>query len=425
MLDYPADRLEIQILDDSTDRTSAAVRESVRKHRSRGIQLVHLRRPNRNGFKAGALAHGLERAHGDLIAIFDADFVPPPDFLRRLVGEFDDPEVGMVQAKWGHLNRDSSLLTRVQALQLDAHFTIEHGVRFARRCFFNFNGTAGVWRRAAIETAGGWRADTLTEDLDLSYRAQLNGWRFVYRDDVVAPAELPVEVAAYRQQQQRWAQGGVQTAIAILPRLLRTRLPGGVKREAFWHLAGHFAYPALVTMALAGVSAGWLAGAQYRPWFYGIDGLLLSFATLSLAFYYGTAVRATAGSGWLRRVALVPLVMILGAGISLGQSLAVARAVTGRRTPFLRTPKYRQDEDGDGSWRRASYRIAAPGIALIECSMGATILLMGAATLQQHVAVPPGPILLFGLGFLATGIGSLLQHRRAPKSSAGRRIQSA
>ncbi len=409
-LDYPVSQLEIQVLDDSTDETTAVVGRVVRRYRARGIRISHVRRGTRCDFKAGALDHGLACARGELIAIFDADFVPPRDFLCRLVGEFADPQVAMVQARWGHLNQPASLLTRVQALQLDAHFTIEQGVRCAGSLFFNFNGTAGIWRRAAIRDAGGWRANTLTEDLDLSYRAQLNGWRFVYRDDVEAPAELPVEIAAYRQQQQRWAQGGVQAATTLLPRVVRATLPTRVKREAFWHLAGHFAYPVLVTMAMAGVSAGWLAGEHYRPWFYGIDGFLLSFATLSLAFYYGLAAKLRGGPEWPKRLALVPCVMVLGAGISLGQSIAVARGVFRWPTPFVRTPKYRQGGKHDRAWRRASYRVSALGVALAECCAGLAVLVVGACAVVQHLAVPPGAIALFGTGFLATGTAALIQH---------------
>lgn len=420
-LDYPRSLLEIQVLDDSTDSTTAEVERVVRRCRSRGIRMTHIRRASREGFKAGALAHGLQTAFGTLVAVFDADFVPPPDFLRRVVGEFEDPRVGMVQARWGHLNRTASMLTEIQALQLDAHFTIEHGVRYARGCFFNFNGTAGIWRREAIDSAGGWRADTLTEDLDLSYRAQLAGWRFVYRDDVVAPAELPVEIAAYRQQQQRWAQGGVQTAIALAPRLLRASLPPAVKWEAFWHLAGHMAYPVLVLLAVAGIAAGWVGGREFRPWLYGIDGVMLSFATLSLTLFYGLAAKRR-GAHWVGRLALIPGVMILGAGISLGQSIAVGRALMRRRTPFLRTPKYRNCGDGNRRWRMASYRVGGLGMALLECCAGLGVLLVGLNAVIRHLAIPPGPVLLFGTGFLLTGGIAILQQRRPGASSEEHRI---
>ncbi len=275
-LEYPQGLLEIQVLDDSSDDTSSLVAQVVRELRGRGIQIRHVRRRVRTGYKAGALADGLAEASGDLVAIFDADFVPNPDFLQRVVGEFQQPDVGLVQARWSHINEKHSLLTRTQALQLDAHFTLEHGVRAAKGFFFNFNGTAGVWRKQAIHDAGGWQADTLTEDLDLSYRAQLCGWRFVYRDDVAVPAELPVEIAGYRQQQQRWAQGGAQSARKLLPTILRAPIPKGVKREATWHLLTHFAYPLLAFVTLAGLAVGLTADSLAARWVLALDGTLLT-----------------------------------------------------------------------------------------------------------------------------------------------------
>lgn len=411
-LDYPRKLLEIQVLDDSTDETQAIVSRAVGRLRALGFAATHLRRTDRSGFKAGALAAGLSQASGELIAIFDADFVPRPDFLRRVVGEFRDPAVGMVQARWGHLNQSGSLLTRLQALQLDAHFTIEHGVREATGCFFNFNGTAGVWRRTAIESAGGWRALTLTEDLDLSYRAQLAGWRFVYRDDVEAPAELPVEVTAYRQQQQRWAQGGVQTARLILPTLLRAKVPGRVKREALWHLTGHIAYPVLIVLALAGLAVGSVVSApDLRGLVLVADFSILGFAALALGAFYGVAAYGRGGRGWWRRVALVPGIMVLGAGISVGQTAAVLRGLLGRATPFRRTPKYRLESVRDTSWQSSAYRVLASGPAVLECVIG-LLVLATAALASGGAPAPTGMALLCGVGFLTVGGGTLVQRPR-------------
>ncbi|MFQ5720351.1 MAG: cellulose synthase family protein, partial [Acidobacteriota bacterium] len=219
-IDWPRDRLEIQVLDDSTDDTADLVAERVRQARAQGFIIHHVRRARRHGYKAGALAAGLTTARGEFIAVFDADFVPPRNFLQATVFEFDDPQVGMVQARWGHLNRRRSWLTRIQAVFLDGHFLVDHVARTRSGCFFNFNGTAGIWRRRCIEDAGGWQADTLTEDLDLSYRAQLRGWRFVYRPDVLAPAELPARMSSFRSQQHRWAKGSIQTARKLLPLLM-------------------------------------------------------------------------------------------------------------------------------------------------------------------------------------------------------------
>ncbi len=408
-LDYPRDRLEIQVLDDSTDDTTDRVARVVSRLRARGVDIKHLRRESRTGFKAGALANGLSRASGELIAIFDADFTPQPDFLKRIVGEFADPAVGMVQARWSHINERHSWLTRAQALQLDAHFTVEHGVRAATGLFFNFNGTAGVWRLRAIEDAGGWRADTLTEDLDLSYRAQLHGWRFVYRDDVTAPAELPVEMAAYRQQQQRWAQGGAEAARLLLPRILRATLPRRVKWEAVWHLTSHFAYPLLTLVTIAGLAVGLLAKTDAVRWVLAADGVLLTFAMGSLVYFYGVTAQARGGESWRRRLFLVPAIMIIGAGIALEQTVAVARGLAGRRTPFRRTPKYSVAHATDGSWRTAAYRIPSAGPALLECAAGGALLTAGAMEALLSNVLPSALVLLFGIGFLCVGGVSLLQ----------------
>ncbi len=417
-IDYPRDRFDVQVLDDSTDDTTRLAARAVDELTRRGVRAAHIRRPHRNGFKAGALANGLRSASGDLIAIFDADFVPPADFLRRMVGEFGDPGVGMVQARWGHLNRSTNLLTRVQALQLDAHFTVEHGVRFAHGCFFNFNGTAGVWRRQAIEDAGGWQPDTLTEDLDLSYRAQLAGWRFVYRDDVEVPAELPVELAAYRMQQQRWAQGGVQSARKLLPRLLHARLPGFVKREALWHLTANASYPILVALVLSSVSTGWLVDNSYRMWLFALDGLLLTFATLALTGFYGTA--AFVRDGRVRpRIALVPAIMVLGAGIALSQSVSVWRGFSSRPWVFRRTPKYRVESSADRRWSSAGYRLVAARPAVVELGLGLVISALAAAAVVGSGALPSGPVLIVGLGFVTVGAGGLLQGRRGTRDHTG------
>src|SRR5262245_20682974 len=238
--EYPRDRLEIQVLDDSTDETRGIAELAVRRFAAQGVDVTYFHRTDRVGFKAGALEAGLEVARGEFIAIFDADFIPTSDFLVRLMPHFADPGVGMVQARWGHINQDYSLLTKIQSILLDGHFVLEHGGRHRSGRFFNFNGTAGVWRRKAIDEAGGWQHDTLTEDLDLSYRAQLRGWRFVFVSSLIAPAEVPVEMNAFKSQQHRWAKGSIQTCRKLLPDLLRAKIPLGVKAEAFFHLTANF-----------------------------------------------------------------------------------------------------------------------------------------------------------------------------------------
>jgi cellulose synthase/poly-beta-1,6-N-acetylglucosamine synthase-like glycosyltransferase len=413
-LDYPPSKLEIQVLDDSTDETSIHVARAVSRLRANGINAAHIRRANRAGYKAGALAAGLDQATGEFIAIFDADFVPEADFLQRVIVEFADPGVGMVQARWGYLNESSSLLTRAQALQLDAHFTTEHGVRAASGCFFNFNGTAGVWRRDTIDDAGGWAADTLTEDLDLSFRAQLRGWRFIYRDDVEVPSELPAEVAAYRLQQQRWAQGGIQTATKLLPRILKADLPTRVKRGAVWHLLIHLSYPMLVVVTLAGLAVGFLTNALALRWVLAVDGLLLTMAMASLTYFYGVTARARGGRGWARRLALVPVIMVLGAGISLGQTAAVIRGMRGVKSPFRRTPKYRLAGPTDRSWRTRSYRVTRRWAALAECGIGASVIAAGVGEAIVNQVPPSGLVLLFGIGLIVIGAASLTQQRGGP-----------
>ena len=249
-LDYPSDRLELQVLDDSTDETEGIARAAVEELRERGINAVYLRRPDRHGYKAGALDFGLQQASGELVAIFDADFVPQSSFLKEIVGHFSDPRIGMVQTRWEHMNRDHSLLTSIQALMLDGHHMVENRARFGAGNMFNFSGTGGMWRRQAIQDAGGWEHDTLTEDLDLSYRAQLAGWRFVYRGDVLTPAELPEDMSSFRAQQYRWAKGTVQTARKLLMRVAKSELTLAQRIEACFHMLPHMAYPMMVLLTL-------------------------------------------------------------------------------------------------------------------------------------------------------------------------------
>ena len=286
-------------------------------------------------------------------------------------------------------------------------------MREAKGFFFNFNGTAGIWRKQAIRDAGGWQADTLTEDLDLSYRAQLKGWRFVYRDDVAVPAELPVEIAAYRQQQQRWAQGGAQSARKLLPAIMRAELPRAVKREAAWHLLTHFAYPLLALVTLAGLAVGFTAESLAARWVLAVDGSLLTFAMGSLAYFYGVTAEARGGR-WRRRLLLVPLIMIIGAGIALSQTLAVIRGLSGRRTPFLRTPKYDIAAANDQSWRKAAYRLPVAGPAVVEFLAGLAFLAAGALEAAHGNLPPSGLVLLFGVGFMFVSGVSLMQARSRP-----------
>ena len=356
-LDYPKELLEIQILDDSTDETRHVAAAVADRYRRGGYDVVHVARDNRDGFKAGALQAGLERARGEFLLIFDADFVPRPDLLRKCLPHFSDPTVGMVQARWEHLNRNFSLLTRVQSIFLDGHFVIEHTARNRSGRFFNFNGTAGIWRRRCLADAGGWQADTLTEDLDASYRAQLAGWRFVYLNDVVVPAELPVDINGFKNQQHRWTKGSIQTGRKLLPGIFRSAFPWRVKAEAFFHLTSNFSYVLVVMLALLLFPAivireqiGWqkLAVLDF-PLFFG--------ATFSfIAFYLSS--QSEIGRGWKPTLKYVPLLMSLGLGMSLNNLRAVLEALAGRSTEFTRTPKYRIEGEG-GEWKDKVYR--SPG----------------------------------------------------------------
>lgn len=333
-LDWPRERLEIQVLDDSGDETRSIVDERAANWRAAGVDVRVLRRAERTGYKAGALAAGLQAARGELIAVFDADFAPDPGFLRRLIGAFDDPRVGMVQARWEHENRGASLLTRAQAVLLDGHFVIEHSARAALGVYFNFNGTAGLWRRQAILDGGGWQGDTLTEDLDLSYRAQLAGWRFVYAGEVACAAELPADLSSFRGQQRRWARGSVQVARKLLPGLWRSRQSLRVKVEASAHLLGNAGYPLVLLLAL--LLPAVVSWRGHLPTWVHLSIFALS--TLSAVVFYDAGQRAL-GRTWSARLVDVPLALALGIGLSLSQTRAVLGGLRREAGEFVRTPK--------------------------------------------------------------------------------------
>ena len=341
-LDYPADRLEIQVLDDSTDDTREVAAALVEEYRSRGIQIEHLCRRDRRDFKAGALAEGLKRARGDLVAIFDADFVPEPDFLQHVVHYFTDPGVGLVQARWGFINERFSRLTRVQAIFLNGHFILEHTARNRSGRFFNFNGTAGIWRKAAIQDAGGWQGDTLTEDLDLSYRAQMRGWRFVYLPEVVAPSELPVEINALKSQQSRWSRGMSQCALKLLPGIWRSDESLRQKIDATFHLTSSFGYLMTAVLSLIVAPTIYLNQNVFRRW--PIYAILFIFSTnlLSVFIYYIVAERQVKRVRWTIVFDIISLVFV-GIGLSLNGARAAVSGLCRRRIPFIRTPKYRME----------------------------------------------------------------------------------
>jgi cellulose synthase/poly-beta-1,6-N-acetylglucosamine synthase-like glycosyltransferase len=349
-LDYPADRLEIQVLDDSTDETRHHVARVVEEYRQHGVRIHHLHRSDRTGFKAGALANGLAHAAGELIAVFDADFVPQRDYLRRSVPHFQDPEIGMVQACWGHLNRDYSLLTRIQALLLDGHFLIEHAAR----------------QRSgqAILDAGGWQHDTLTEDLDLSYRAQLAGWRFLYLQDLRVPSELPVEVNAFKRQQFRWAKGSIQTGRKLLRRILAAPIPWAVKIEGLFHLTNNASYGLMVLLSLLVFPAMMLRRGSSAKMILLVDLPLFLCATVSVLAFYAASQLVRGGAHMDRLRHLLPL-MGLGIGLAVNNSRAVLEGLQKDVGVFERTPKYRIENRRD-RWRSKKYRVKANFSLLLE-----------------------------------------------------------
>lgn len=407
-VEYPKELVEIQVLDDSTDETSVIADAVIAELRGRGHTITYLHRGLRTGFKAGALADGLKLAAGEFIAVFDADFVPQTDFLQRTLPYFADPRTGMVQARWGHVNRSYSLLTRLQATLLDAHFMLEHTARNRSGRFFNFNGTAGIWRRQCIADAGGWQHDTLTEDLDLSYRAQLKGWKFKFLSDAVTPAELPVDMNSFKNQQHRWSKGGMETARKLLPAITASSQPHRVKLEAFFHLTGNFNYLLVVALALLTYPA--LVIRIERGWTHLAlcDFVCFIAAGLPIALYYSIAVREVGGK-YLSAIALLPLLMGLGIGLCINNGRGVYEALTGCRSEFVRTPKFKIESRGD-TWRFKKYRGMAGWLQMLM-ELGLGLYFAGAILFAVKYAVYTSlPFLgLFCCGFLYVGTLSLYQ----------------
>jgi len=409
--DYPRELLDIQVLDDSTDETQEVAANCVERYRQLGVPVSYIHRDNREGFKAGALQEGLKTAQGEFVAIFDADFIPPPDFLRRTVPYFVDQKLAMVQTRWSYINRHYSALTEVEAILLDGHFVIEHSSRFRSGLFFNFNGTAGIWRRIAIEDAGGWQHDTLTEDTDLSYRAQLRGWHFTYLPEIDCPSELPVEMNAFKSQQARWAKGLMQTAKKILPRVLRSDMPGAVKAEAVFHLTANISYPLMVFMSIILLPA--MIVRFYQGWVQVliIDLPLFLASTCSISSFYLAAERALYPKTWKRTFLYLPFVMAVGIGLSVRNALAVMEAIVGVKSEFVRTPKYRVEAgaQGSGAWAKKKYHKSAGWMPFAEVALG--LYFAGAvfyALQNENYATVPF-LLLFVWGYLYTGLMSLAQ----------------
>jgi cellulose synthase/poly-beta-1,6-N-acetylglucosamine synthase-like glycosyltransferase len=416
-IDYPRDRIEIQVLDDSTDETVSIARATVAKYAAQGFDITYIHRDDRTGFKAGALENGMKTAKGNLIAIFDADFVPKPDFLRKLVHHFTDPIVGCAQMRWSHINGSYNLLTRLQTIMLDGHFVVEQTTRNRSGNFFNFNGTAGIWRREAIEMSGGWQHDTLTEDTDLSFRAQLMGWRFVYLLDEDSPAEIPVEINAFKAQQRRWAKGVLQVWFKLYRRIWHAPLPMRVKLEMFFRLTGNISYPLMIVASFMQFPLLLVRYNQGLHQLMMLDVPLLFFSTVSVVLFYGTAVLYIDKKRSMRLLHL-PLVMGLGIGLAFSNAQAVIEALAGVKSDFIRTPKYSVEKIDDESWKRKKYKRKHGWLPLLELSFAFYFVLAIAYAVKMHMWGPIAFLLLFCFGYGYMGTMSLLQ------TAGGRRLAS-
>jgi cellulose synthase/poly-beta-1,6-N-acetylglucosamine synthase-like glycosyltransferase len=406
-IDYPKELLDIQVLDDSTDETKNISLDCVKEFREKGFDINYIHRENREGFKGGALEAGLKSARGEYIAVFDADFIPQRDIFQKTIHYFADKSVGMVQTRWTYLNRKYSFLTKIQAIMLDGHFVIEHTARNWSGRFFNFNGTAGVWRKEAIETAGGWQNDTLTEDLDLSYRSQLKGWKFIYLKDEVSPSEIPVEINGFKGQQHRWAKGSIQTAKKLLPLILKSKLPLKVKVEAFFHLTNNMSYLLMLVLSVliypsmvARINIGWFKMVV-------TDVPFLLVATVGISFFYMCSQKE-AYKNWKSRIVYLPMLMSLGIGLSVNNSKAVLGAIFNRKTEFKRTPKYSIEKKKD-RWLGKKYRGEINMLVLMELLLGIyfTFNIYFAFVNKIYISIPF--LMMFQMGYLYVAFLSIFQ----------------
>jgi cellulose synthase/poly-beta-1,6-N-acetylglucosamine synthase-like glycosyltransferase len=414
-LNYPRDRFEIQVLDDSTDETTVVAQQIVERYATgfAGMDpqpILYIHRTNRHGYKAGALDAGLNTARGEFVAIFDADFVPPREWIMQVIHQFAEPEIGMVQTRWTHLNRDYSFLTQVEAIMLDGHFVLEHGGRSRAGVFFNFNGTAGMWRREAISSAGGWQHDTLTEDTDLSYRAQMVGWRFKYLQDVECPAELPIEMTAFKTQQARWAKGLIQTGKKILPRVMKSDQPWHTKLEAWYHLTANLSYPLMIILSALLMPAMIIRSWQGLLQMLLIDLPLFMASTMSISSFYLVSQKELFPKSWGRTLLYLPFLMALGVGLTITNTKAVLEALFGVKSAFARTPKYRVNKKGEKSQAK-KYRKRLGIIPWIELAIGCyfAFTVWYAISTENYFTVPF--LVLFVFGYWYTGLLSLLQGR--------------
>lgn len=404
---YPQNKLQIQVLDDSTDETQDIAKAAVEKKAAEGFNIVYHHRENRAGYKAGALDEGLQSATGEYVAVFDSDFVPTPDFLEKTIHFFTNEKVGMVQVRWEHINREFNTLTKAQSILLDGHFVIEHTARNRSGCFFNFNGTAGIWRKSTIGDAGGWQHDTITEDLDLSYRAQSKGWQFIYINETTAPAEVPVEMIAFKTQQHRWAKGSIQVAKKILPGLLKSKLPLKIKVEAWMHLTSNISYILMVILSLMmpltvdfRVRNSWMTS----TW---VDFIMFMCATFSIMMFYLLAQKEARKQSLGSRLLYLPIVMCIGIGLSINNCRAVVEALSNYKTGFVRTPKYGVKKAGE-SFKNVKYGFRLNWQPWVETAIG-FYYIWGIIHSAMIGAYPSIPFLcLFCAGYLYVGLATFL-----------------
>lgn len=399
---YPKEKMEIQVLDDSTDQTVDVVAACVERYRRQGYDIQHVRRGTRAGFKAGALKEGLAVARGELIAIFDADFVPRQDFLLKTIPHFADSQIGMVQTRWEHINSEYSLLTRTQAMALDGHFVIEQAVRNRAGFFINFNGTGGVWRKSCIEDAGNWHADTLTEDLDLSYRAQLRGWKFKYLNDVTSPAELPSEINALKSQQFRWTKGAIETARKILPSVWKSHLPLKVKIHATFHLTNNLVFPFIILAGILNVPLVFIKHAgTHNEYFLFMSVFVFAFIGSFLFYLFS---QRDVYKDWRRRLFLFPVFMAGSMGFAVNNSQAVIEGILRKKSEFVRTPKF-SIRDKKDSWIDKHYAtMKINSIVVVELALALYCLFGVASSIYfLEIAAVPFQLLFFmGFAFVAT-----------------------
>ncbi|GAA5481659.1 cellulose synthase family protein [Haloferula sargassicola] len=414
-LDYPQDKLQIQVLDDSTDETTAICEAGVARLVERGFDAQLIHRVDRTGFKAGALEHGTRQAKGEFLFILDADFVPNPDVLQRTIHYFADDKIGMIQTRWGHLNRTFNVLTRIQAMFLDGHLELEQTARNRSGRFFTFNGTAGIWRKGCIADAGGWEHDTLTEDMDLSYRAQLKGWRFIFLNDVETPAELPVDMDGFKSQQHRWTKGSIQVCKKVLPAIWRSRVPLHVKLEATAHLTSNFAYLLLICLCFL-IYPNQHAAPDFGPLTYYIVNVpIFFFASVSVIVFYLTSQKALRPGSWWKEIPYLPLLLALGIGMSVNNAKAVLEAIFNHQSAFVRTPKYGIDQTRKTDWRKSSYKAIKSITPLVELLFGFFFLFVVLEAALDGRWSSAILLLPFPVGFFYTSTASIARMLPGPK----------